>query len=329
MSPNLSAPYVSATSGASKTCDIAVIVPVYLGAKFLTELVGRLHSSLRSISEAYQILLVDDRGPDQSWQLIQEEAVKDPRVVGIQLSRNFGQHPAISAGIAHADANWYVVMDCDLQDPPECIIDLYNKAKKDKLDIVIAERETSGLGFRRNLGSAIFNGILRWASDMSVSSRYGNYRIFSDKVAMAIRAFPEQLRFFPALVSHVGFSQDRIMLPRNERPAGKSSYSYSKLAKLALENIIAYSEKPLWLSIGIAIFACFLSASYGLYVGIRALFFGFEVAGFATLTILITFIGGLQLFMLSLVGLYVGRGIAESRARPVFIVNQMTDHERV
>lgn len=324
MQPRISAPFVAQLDKKSPTNEIAVVIPVYMGAAFLEELVERLHAELRTITDRYEIILVDDRGPDESWDKIQLCAEQDSRVTGIQLSQNFGQHPAISAGIAYANSDWYVVMDCDIQDPPECIGELFRTAVRDNLDIVVAERETSGLGARRNLGSALFNGILRWASDMDVSSRYGNFRIFSNKVANAIRAYPEQLRFFPALISHVGFSQGSILLPRNTRAEGKSSYSYRKLAKLALENIIAYSEKPLWISIAIAISACVLSGLYGVYVGLKALIFGFEVAGFATLTVLITFIGGLQLFMLSLVGLYVGRGIAEARHRPVFIVDQIT-----
>ena len=324
MNPRLQAPFVPETPTAPRPNRIAVIVPVYKGAAFLDELVERLHVSLQKVSEFYQIVLVDDRGGDRSWELIEAAAARDGRVVGIRLSRNFGQHPAISAGIAHADADWYVVMDCDLQDPPECIPDLFREAVETGLDVVVAQREESGLGRRRDLGSVVFNGILRWASDLDVSSRYGNFRIFSERVAQAVRAFPEQLRLFPALISHAGFSQGKLLLPRNKRPQGGSSYSFSKLVKLALENIIAYSEKPLWMAVGIALFACMMSGGYGLYIIARKLMFGFDVAGFATLAVLITFIGGLQLFVMSLVGLYVGRAIAETRGRPIFIVEETT-----
>lgn len=320
MDLNLSAPHVGARTGAEPAADIAVIVPVYMGEAFVEELVRRLHDTLQRISPHYQIILVDDRGRDNSWALIEAQARRDERVLGVRLSRNFGQHPAISAGIAHASAKWYVVMDCDLQDPPEQIAQLYEHASRNGFEIVVAERESSGLGADRNLGSLLFNCVLRWASEMDVSSRYGNFRIFSEKVAKAFRAYPEQLRFFPALMSHLGFSQAKILLPRSQRPAGKSSYSFAKLARLALENIIAYSEKPLWLSIGISLTVCFGSALYGIYIFIFAVLSGFSVPGFATIAVLVTFLGGVQLFVLSLVGLYVGRSISETRARPIFIV---------
>ncbi len=322
MQTGLTAPHVSACS-TSPDCEIAVIVPVYKGEAFLSALVERLHAALQRISASYQIILVDDRSPDASWPMIVAASEADGRVVGVRLSRNFGQHPAISAGIAHASAQWYVVMDCDLQDPPEQLVELYQAAKDTGDDIVVAERETSGLGADRNLGSSIFNGVLRWASDMDVSSRHGNFRIFSDKVATAFRAYPEQLRFFPALMSHLGFKQGKLLLSRAERATGKSSYTFGKLIRLALENIIAYSEKPLWLSIFFSLLVCGASAAFALLTLIRAVFFGFDVPGFATIAILVSFIGGIHLFLMSLVGLYVGRAIVEVRRRPIFIVEQI------
>ena len=210
MDLNLSAPHVGARAGAEPAADIAVIVPVYMGEAFIEELVSRLHDTLQRISPHYQIVLVDDRGPDNSWTLIEAQARRDDRVLGVRLSRNFGQHPAISAGIAHASAKWYVVMDCDLQDPPEAIFDLYQAAHANKTDIVVAERTTSGLGLGRNIGSRMFNSALSWASGLEISSSLGNFRIFSDRVAEAFRRFPERLRLFPAIISQVAFSSSRI-----------------------------------------------------------------------------------------------------------------------
>jgi dolichol-phosphate mannosyltransferase len=321
MTVKIATPHVPLRQDTHFENDIVVVVPVYMAEAFLDELVERLHAALQTITSAYQIVLVDDRGPDRSWELIEASCVADKRVVGIRLSRNFGQHPAISAGLAHGRAKWYVVMDCDLQDPPEQIVDLYHAAISRGIDIVIAERETSGLGAGRNLGSRLFNSLLRWASELDVSSRYGNFRICSDKVINAFRAYPEQLRFFPGVMSHLGFASDKLVLPRAERVEGKSSYTFVKLVRLALENIVAYSEKPLWVSIAISLMVCAGSALYGSSVVIRALTTGFEVPGFASLVTLVTFLGGMQLFLMSLVGLYVGRAVAEARARPVFIID--------
>lgn len=322
--PMLAAPHVAAAKDTGVENDISVIIPVYRGESFVETLVARLHAVLAQISVKYQIVLVDDRSPDDSWRLIKHEAEKDARVLGVRLSRNFGQHPAISAGIAHASAKWYVVMDCDLQDPPEAIADLYHHALETGADIVLAERSTSGLSAGRNLGSALFNSGLKWLSGLDVSAKVGNFRIFSNRAACAFRAFPEQLRLFPAIMSKIGFQVGRIEVPRAQRPEGKSSYTFLKLARLALDTAVAYSEKPLWILIAAGVIICGLAILYGLWVVIGALLFGFEVPGFATIASLLAFLGGAQIFLTSFVGLYVGRVLAEAKGRPTFIVDVTT-----
>lgn len=324
MRPAIDTPHVAACAEPASAPEIAVIVPVYLGEPFVDELVDRLHSTLQRIVADYQIVLVDDRGPDQSWPLIKAQAAKDSRVIGVRLSRNFGQHPAISAGIAHAKAKWYVVMDCDLQDPPEAIADLYRHALETHADVVLAERASSGLGAGRNIGSAAFNGALKWLSGLDVSAKVGNFRIFSDRVAQAFRAYPEQLRVFPALMSQVGFEVRHLLLPRDERAGGKSSYTFFKLLQLALSTVITYSEKPLWILVGAGLTICGLAFLYGLWIVAGALIFGSAVPGFATLASLIAFLGGMQIFLVSFVGLYVGRVLAEVKSRPTFIVETTT-----
>ncbi|MEL6827030.1 MAG: glycosyltransferase family 2 protein [Pseudomonadota bacterium] len=320
---NLLAPYAISSQLKIPEVDIAVIVPVYKGETFFGELVSRLEHSLSSCCDSFRIILVDDESPDQSWKLIESEASKNANLVGIKLSRNFGQHAAISAGFSIARAKWYVVMDCDLQDPPEQIPTLHKEALEHKVDIVRARRESSGLGLGRNIGSALFNSILRWISGLDVSSEYGNFRIISEKVANAYRAYPEQLRFFPAIMSQVGFRQIDIPLPRHERSSGGSSYSPIKLAKLALENMISYSEKPLWYGVGVGAVISAVSVAYGCVVLISALIQQSVVPGFPTLATLISVLGGVQIMLISLTGLYVGRVLNEARQRPIFIIDQM------
>ncbi|MHA6288863.1 glycosyltransferase family 2 protein [Maricaulis sp. CAU 1757] len=326
MSPRLAAPFVGHTSPVETDCEIAVIVPFYRGAVFVSDLVARLQAVLDPISPKYQIVLVDDRSPDNDWAEICAACADDERVVGIRLSRNFGQHAAISAGIAYSEARWYVVMDCDLQDPPEAIAALYAEAVNGTADVVIAERSTSGLGAHRNLGSAMFNGLLRWASGLPVSNKVGNFRLFSHKVADAYRAFPEQLRLFPAIMSQSGFRVSHVTIARAERAVGKSSYGFLKLVRLALETIIAYSEKPLWWMVGAGLVICGLSFLFGLSVVLNAVIGGTTVPGYASLASIMTFLGGAQIFLISFVGIYVGRALAEAKRRPIFIVDELVRH---
>ncbi|SHL36023.1 dolichol-phosphate mannosyltransferase [Roseovarius litoreus] len=318
----IAAPHVGLTDE-KEACDVAVIVPFYKGAVFVSELVDRTHQALEKQGLSFQLVLVDDRSPGNDWTEIEAVAAADSRVVGIRLSRNFGQHAAISAGIAYAQARWYVVMDCDLQDPPEQIPALYQHAVDNQLDVVIAERSASGHGRRRSYGSRLFYGMFRWVSGLEVSSEIGNFRLFSHKVADAYRAYPEQLRLFPAIMAQVGFATGSIRVPRSTRPEGKSSYTYLKLASLALEAIIAYSERPLWWIAGLGLAVCLGALVFGFVIMIQYAIGVIEVAGFATLAILTTFLGGAHLFVISVVGLYVGRVLAEAKHRPIFIVDEI------
>ncbi|WP_147422726.1 glycosyltransferase family 2 protein [Maricaulis maris] len=323
----LAAPHVQAHEAPAYRAEIAVIVPFYKGEAFVDEMCQRLHATLGAITDEYEIILVDDRSPDGSWPLITAQAYRDARVSGVRLSRNFGQHAAISAGMAHANARWYVVMDCDLQDPPEAIAELHSAALEGDDDIVIAERISSGLGAGRNLGSALFNGVLRWASGLEVSAKVGNFRIFSDRVAHAYREYPEQLRLFPAIMSQLGFSKAFVKIARDERAVGQSSYNFIKLARLGIETIVAYSEKPLWLAAGIGSAVSAMAVLFGVYTFFSAVILGTEVPGYASLAILMTFLGGVQIFLISFVGLYVGQALAETKDRPIFIVDKIVCSE--
>lgn len=325
---DIAAPHAPLADADPDAPEIAVVIPIYKSGEFIAELVARLHATLRPISERYQIVLVDDRSPDEAWSLILHEVQVDPRVMGVRLSRNFGQHAAISAGLAHARARWYVVMDGDLQDPPEAIADLHARAALAQRHIVIAARAVSGLGIGRSIGSAIFNTTLRWASGLDVSSEIGNFRIFSHRVAEAFRRYPEQLRLFPAIMSQVGFESERLVLPRHERPRGRSSYNFVKLARLAFETIVAFSERPLRYMAAAGFTVCILSALYGLFVIVRTVVFGTVVPGFATIAAMLAFLGGVQISIMSFVGLYVGRVLAETKRRPVFIVDEVSADAR-
>ena len=177
--------------------EIPVIVPVYMGKIFLRELCERLVASLELISKCFSIVLVDDRSPDDAWSLIQQLGQEDSRIRGVQLSRNFGQHYALTAGIDHADAHWYVVMDCDLQDAPEDISLLYEHALTG-YDIVVAVRRKEGHGFLKRQSSKLFYTAFNILSGIELDWSIGNFRIFSDRVAAGFRQMREQMRFFPA-----------------------------------------------------------------------------------------------------------------------------------
>lgn len=307
---------------------IAVVIPIYNSAASLQELIDRLQIQLGRISEDYKIYLIDDRGPQPVWPIIQTASDKDARICGIRLSRNFGQHAAITAGMDYADADWIVVMDGDLQDRPEDIPKLYDHAVQNGHHIVIAERETSALGWRRTLSSRIFNSVLRKVSGLNLSHKYGNFRIFSGSVADAYRKYREQMRLFPAIFGLIGFEPEFLLLGRDERPKGKSSYTLSKLIKLAFEAMIAYSAKPLLYLAVLGLIITTISAGFAVFVLARAVYFGSEITGWPSLIVAVTFFGGIQLFVTSFVGVYVGEVFKEAKARPIYLVESILDSSR-
>lgn len=303
---------------------ISVIVPVYNGASTLPQLIQRLIQSLGEITTGFEIVLVDDRGPEAVWGLIQEASNADHRVKGVRLSRNFGQHQAITAGIETAKAKWYVVMDCDLQDLPEDIPSLYYAATEREHDSVIAVRDTHETSGKRKLGSYLFNKSIELLADIPASEKIGNFRIFNEKVAKAFRSYPEQMRFFHALMSNLGFEVSTLGVQRPSRSEGVSSYSFSKLVALAFDAIIANSIKPLYylLFIGFVISIC--SAGYGISILFKTFVIGTSVEGWASIMTAIFFLSGIMIFTICLVGIYVGQVFFEVKRRPIYIIQETT-----
>jgi len=306
----------------TKAPHIAVIVPVYNSAATLNELIDRLITNLSSIHSDYEIILVDDRGPQAVWPIIQKASKLDERVKGVRLSRNFGQHAAISAGIDYAQAEWYVVMDCDLQDRPEDIPLLYNKAIASKLDSVIAKRKSHGSKKRRKLGSVVFNFMLRRLADIPTSEQVGNFRILNDAMAQSYRQYSEKMRLFPAIMSHLGFEDGYLELERSDRQEGRSSYTFRKLFSLAFDSIISNTIKPMYYLAGFGVCISILAVIFATTIIIQKLFFDATIEGWASLMTALMLIGGIQIFVVSFVGIYVGKVFFEVKDRPIFIVEQ-------
>jgi hypothetical protein len=299
--------------------DIAVIVPVYMGKTVIGELCSRLTCVLGRVSDRFSIVLVDDRSPDNVWPVIQELGRADARIKGVQLSRNFGQHFALTAGIDHAFARWYVVMDCDLQDAPEDIPLLHAEAMKG-FDVVVGVRRKEGHGFTKRHSSRLFYMLFNYLAGVSLDWSVGNFRIFSHRVAEGFRQMREQMRFFPASLSFMGFEVATVPLPHHPRAAGTSSYTFRKLASLATNTILAHSHKPLQLATSLGLCMSALSLVAATVILLRALIWGVAVTGWTSLIVAICLVGGVQIFVAGMVGIYVGKCFEEAKRRPLYFV---------
>jgi polyisoprenyl-phosphate glycosyltransferase len=303
---------------------LSVVVPVYKAENSLHELHRRLRESLGSITPDFEIVLVEDCGGDRSWDIIRDLAAKDPRVVGIKFSRNFGQHYGITAGLDHCDGDWVVVMDCDLQDRPEEIPRLYEKAREG-FDVVLARRGKRKDSPLKRLTSWGYYKVFNYLADTDYDSEVGNFRIVSRKVVDNFRAMRENLRFFGGMVDWMGFPTANIEVRHSERFDGKSTYTLRKLLRLATEIIIAYSDKPLRLSIKIGFAMSALAFLYGGYIMVRALLYGSPVMGWSSLIVSLFFIGGIIIANLGIIGIYLGKTFDETKKRPLYIVKERTN----
>ena len=302
---------------------LSVVIPVYKAENCLHELYRRLRVSLETISQDFEIVLVEDCGGDRSWEIIQELASMDNRVKGIQFSRNFGQHYGITAGLDHCDGDWVVVMDCDLQDQPEEIPNLYAKAQEG-YDVVLARRGQRKDAVLKRLSSRIFYSCFNYLADLTYDAEVGNFRIISRKVADSYRSMSEQLRFFGAMIDWMGFPTTSIDVAHAQRFEGKSTYTFKKLLKLATDTIIAFSDKPLRLSIQLGFAMALFSFAFGGYVLFKALVFGSPVLGWSSLMVSLYFIGGIIITNLGIIGIYLGKTFNEAKKRPLYIIERVT-----
>jgi polyisoprenyl-phosphate glycosyltransferase len=303
---------------------ISIVSPVYGAEKLIPNLVQRIVASIENITQDYEIILVDDRGPGNAWGAIEKEAELNNRVRGIRLSRNFGQHYAISAGLDHSSGDWIVVMDCDLQDRPEEIPALYAKASEG-YDVVLARRYQRQDSFLKRSFSFVFYKTLAYLTGFKQDESVANFGIYHRKVISAVCSMREPIRYFPTMVSWVGFSTTKLNVQHSSRQEGHSGYNFKKLINLAMDIILAFSDKPIRLLVKFGM----LVSLFSFIVAIRVLFQWMngeiKVLGYASLFISVWFLSGIIVSTLGLVGLYVGKTFQGVKNRPIYIVSETTD----
>jgi len=300
---------------------ISVISPVYKAERIVDELVLRLSAELKKISENFEILLVEDCGPDNSWQKIVENCARDKRVKGIKLSRNFGQHYAVSAGMQLATGEVIVIMDCDLQDDPSHIHELYAAYIQQKVDVVYTKRKNRKSSFIKYLSSKVYNLLFSVFSDKNYDLDVGTMILFSARVKDEFNKLKDKDRLYIQLIKWVGFASTSITVEHNERYEGRSSYTISKLLLLALQGWTSHSDKLLRLSVYTGFFLSFCTFLTGLIVAFLYFYKGFQ-PGWPSLFLAILFSTGLILMSIGIVGIYIGKIFEQVKERPLFILDQ-------
>jgi len=303
---------------------LSIVSPVYRAELVLDELVERIAKSVPSAFNSYEIILVDDFSPDRSWQKIIEISSENSNVRGFKLSRNFGQHYAITAGLNQVSGDYVVVLDCDLQDQPEEIEKLFNESQKG-FDIVLARRYERKDSFYKKTVSKLFYKTLSYLTGTKQDATVANFGIYSKQVINEVVKLEEKIKYFPTMVKWVGFSTSYVNVEHASRSEGKSNYNLKKLLNLALDIILAYSDKPLRLIIKFGLSIAMVSFLMVIYVLFEKITGKVSVSGYASLIISIWFLSGCLLTTLGVVGLYIGKIFEGVKNRPSYIIEKTTE----
>jgi len=306
-----------------KEIDISVVIPVYQSELTINELSIRLNKILLNIVSDFEIIFVNDGSTDSSQLLIENLSMNNSKIKWIKLSRNFGQHAAITAGLEYALGRWIVVMDCDLQDIPEEISKLYEETKNG-YDLVVARRVNRKDSIFKKSSSFIFFKLFGLLTSKRVSFRMGNFGIYSRQVIHNVLSLKEQSRSFGLFAIWVGFKRSEIDIEHGRRNYGESSYTFSQQINLAVNTITAYSNKLLSFSVQLGLFISFFSFIIALIYIYRYFFMAISLPGWTSLIVSIYFAAGLILACLGVMSLYIGKIFDEVKGRPLYIIESST-----
>lgn len=303
---------------------VSVAVPVYNEEAVLPELLARLGAVLDSLPGGpHEIVLVDDGSRDRTAEILRAAAAADPRVVAVRLSRNFGHQAAISAGLDHVAGDAVVIMDGDLQDSPEAIPELLARFAEG-YDVVYAMRSSRREPLWRRTAYRAFYRLIARMSDVPLPVDAGDFGVLSRRVVDLLRRAPERNRYLRGLRAWAGFRQAGVPVARPERRAGESKYPLTRLVRLALDGIFAFSVVPIRVATGVGALGILLAFLFALYSLVAKLALDEAPRGFTALVFLIVFVAGVQLLFLGVIGEYVGRVYEEVKQRPLYVVEEVT-----
>ena len=313
----------------TKPVKFSVVSPIFNEEENLQELYTRLTAVLENLCNAegfsplsYEIILVDDGSTDNSWQLIKAFHSNDPRVKGISFSRNFGHHIAITAGLDNSKGDAVILLDGDLQDPPEEIPKLYKEFKNNK-DLVYGIRQSRQDSAIKKLTSWLFWWILRRFSGVNIPEGQTMLRIISKRLVDVLKEMKEHSRFIHGMMAWAGFSVSAIEVQHSRRLKGKSKYNIPKMFRLAFHAVTSFSTVPLRLATYTGFLSALISVMVGGYFIYRKIFYNIPVLGYASIIVSIFFIGGVQLVVLGIFGEYLGRIYQEAQRRPLYILKDI------
>lgn len=303
---------------------LSIIIPMFNEAEMIESLVARLEAVLSSLADTAEIVFVDDGSTDTTWEKVCHIALAYSECQCIKLSRNFGKEAAMSAGLEQARGLAVIMLDADLQDPPELIPQML-AVWREGYDVVnMKRRQRLGETWFKRFSAKCFYRLMNWVSDSAVPANVGDFRLMSRQVVDSINAMPERNRFMKGLFCWPGFKQKTLLFDRDPRFVGKTKWNYGKLLGLAMDGITSFSFKPLRLATWCGVITALSSFAYGGWVISKTLFFGETVAGYPSMMVVQLGLAGIQLLALGLIGEYLGRVFVEVKQRPLYLIEEVS-----
>ena len=301
---------------------ISLVIPVYNEEEVLTEFHKTIDKALSPLALDLEIVYINDGSTDNTLDIINDLRTGDKRITLIDLSRNFGKEIALSAGLHKAAGDAVVIIDADLQDPPELIPELI-KEWQNGYDVVYAKRSLrEGESFVKKTTAHFFHRIIQRIGKFTIPEDTGDFRILSRRAVNALNTFKEHHRFMKGLFAWIGFKQKAVLYKRDPRYAGKTKWSYWRLWNFALDGITSFTIAPLKISTYIGTITALSAFAYGIYMVIETLLHGNDVPGYPSLIVIILILGGIQLVAIGILGEYLGRVFNETKQRPLYFINE-------
>ncbi|MFA4851734.1 MAG: glycosyltransferase family 2 protein [Bacteroidales bacterium] len=305
---------------------LSIVTPCYNEEKNIEQLYNELLPVLKNICSHYEIVFVDDGSKDNTFSVIKEIAEKNKNVIGLSLSRNFGHQVAIMAGLQHSKGDLVVMMDADMQHPPEIIPQLIFEYEKG-FDIVNTKRlDSEDTGFFKKISSRCFYRFINFLSDVKIEPAAADFRLMTRKAVNAFLQLEEKDRFTRGLVSWMGFKQSVVEYNASSRFAGKSKYTFRKMLRFGIDGITSFSSKPLRISFYTGFIVFLAGLIYALYAIVQNIK-GETVPGWTSILVTVLIIGGIQLLSIGIIGEYIARIFNEAKARPLYFIKDITKQE--
>jgi glycosyltransferase involved in cell wall biosynthesis len=301
--------------------EISIVIPVRDEEKNINDLIQRIFATVESLHKTFEIIFVTDINRDNTMDLLDACAKQHPNIKVLKLSNSFGQHVAVMAGLDHCLGKYTIIMDGDLQDYPEDIPLLYNKICEG-YDVVYARKDKKNEGILRNLSSRIFNGLMNSLSDIKIDSNSSMFRIISRKARAEVIKFREYEPSLTYIFSFINLPTATVKVTSGVRKQGKTKYSFFKLVNFAISSLLSFSRKPLRMISNFGYIVSLVSLIYFVVVLYQYFFFGIPILGWATIVAIITFIGGIQLLSIGVIGEYIGRIYMQTKNRPLYIIER-------